>query len=91
MLKIMSYLLCVLSVLNDGYAKNFGQYGPVFEIAERNFLQVLFEKLNTSKKNGQMENLNEGLRERVAQRAARPLPTIVSKTTENRTFFFDPS
>lgn len=74
------------------HAKNLGTYGPTFEIAEPDLLQVIESKLSNLKKSGKLDALQKTWQQQAKQSVERPKPVShIRHTSKPRVFYFDPS
>jgi conjugal transfer pilus assembly protein TraW len=73
-------------------AEDLGVIGPTYEIAERDLVEVIKDKLRRMEKTGEMAKLNEEYKRRVVAGIERPKPVPGIKPTETaRTFYIDPT
>lgn len=73
-------------------AKDYGQVGTVFPIIEPDLLRVIEKKLMTMQAGGQIDAMNQRLRERTEAKVRRPDPVAgIEVATRARTWLYDPS
>ena len=73
-------------------AKDYGQVGTVFPVAEPDLLRVIEMKLKAMQANGQIDAMNQHLRTRTEAKVRRPDPVPgIEVATRARTWLYDPS
>ena len=73
-------------------AENLGVIGPVYGVAEPNLLEVILARLKKAEASGELARLEIAARTRVTRSITDPPAlTSVTRTTQARTFYFDPS
>lgn len=83
---LLSFITCAV------FAKDFGVRGPVYNIAEENLLHLIHRRLYILQQNGELEQMQEIVKEHVKQNIKRPEPVKgISKATENRAWTYDPT
>jgi conjugal transfer pilus assembly protein TraW len=74
------------------WAEDLGVIGPTYEIAERDLIEVIKDKLRRMEMTGEMEKRNEEYKRRVIEGIERPKPVLgISPTKTARTFYIDPT
>lgn len=73
-------------------AEDLGRFGPVYEIAEKDWLKHIEERLKAMEKSGEMTRMIEDKQKRMRAAAESP-PAVdaVMPTSKPRTFYYDPS
>lgn len=73
-------------------AKDYGVFGEVFDIAERDLIEQIKEKLQNLERNGTLKDLQQKIQGEVIKNAKTPKPlTNIANTEHPRTFEFDPT
>lgn len=73
-------------------AREFGQMGETFPIAEQDLLLVIETKLNQMQASGKFAALQQDMQQQAVHRVRRPTPVGgVSPASEKREWLFDPS
>lgn len=73
-------------------AEHVGVIGPVYEIAEPNLLDVILAKLRDAQSSGVLASLQQDAQRNAKRAIEDPAPVAsVTRTTQARTFFHDPS
>ena len=72
-------------------AKDFGQQGQVFVIIEDDLLQVIISKLNHLNQNGELQEHQRYIQNKVKERIIEPVANNLPETVKSREFFYDPS
>jgi conjugal transfer pilus assembly protein TraW len=76
----------------ESQTEDLGVYGAVFPIQEHSLLEVIQRKLQALKESGEMEAHQKSVAEKTKKKVMRPDPVDgVHKTTNPRTFTYDPS
>ncbi|MFZ5593758.1 MAG: type-F conjugative transfer system protein TraW [Pseudomonadota bacterium] len=89
-------VLCACAALAPAWAwaatGHLGVIGPVYPIAEEDFLKYIERKLQEAKRSGKLDALGKTMRDKTRERLE-TLPPLagVRTTTEPRSFTFDPS
>lgn len=74
------------------FAKDLGVYGETFPIEEKDFKEVIFEKLHLMQQSGEMDKLKEKFIRDVKAHAVRPASVKGLNLTEDpKTFYYDPT
>lgn len=85
-------LAVLLSFSNIATAKDLGVHGTIFEIKETNLLDLIRTKLHAMEASGEISLQQERMKEQAIATMETPPPVRgLSKTTEERSFYFDPS
>lgn len=71
-------------------AQDLGNYGKVFDVIERDIKEVILERLNRLKTDGNLEKLEQQLQEEVARKITRPKPVFLTSTRNPKTFYINP-
>lgn len=73
-------------------ARDYGQHGAVFPIAETDLLLAIERRLRSMEASGQIDAFNRQLADRTAERVGRPPPVVgITRATTTRSWAFDPS
>jgi len=82
----------IILVHSSVFAKDLGVYGETFPIEEKDFKEVIFEKLHLMQQNGEMDKLKEKFIRDVKAHAIRPSSVRGLTTTQMpQTFYYDPT
>lgn len=88
----MRLLLVLCLCINTGLAKDLGVHGSLYPIAEENVLDVIAQRLDVMQENGEIEKLQEKMKQKTQASVARPKSVFgIQKTTQAKTYLFDPS
>jgi conjugal transfer pilus assembly protein TraW len=91
MLKTLLALLLLLSS-NIAVAKDFGIQGVTYEIAEKDFLKELQEKLQEAQKSGKLAKFQDDVKKQMISSVNSPKAVEgITKATFAREWYFDPS
>lgn len=73
-------------------AKDYGQVGAMFPVMETDLLRTIELKLTALKASGQMDAMNERLRQRTEAKVRRPTPVPgIERAASPRSWLYDPS
>ena len=73
-------------------AMDLGAIGPIYEISEPHFLQMIERRLREKERSGELKRLQEQAQQRSVSSVTKPLPIAGLHPTETvRTFYFDPT
>ena len=73
-------------------ASDLGVVGPIYEIAERDLIEVMKERFRRLEQTGEMRKLEERYKAKVVEAVERPRPIPgITATQTARTFFVDPT
>lgn len=91
-----SFLFLVSSFLLlfhvSAFAENLGVIGDTFQIKERDFLEVIHEKLQKKKESGELARLEEEMKQTIRHRVENPRPILsVTKAEVGRVYYHDPT
>jgi conjugal transfer pilus assembly protein TraW len=87
-----SFALGIALTGSAASAKDYGQVGTVFPVIEADLLRVIELKLGALKASGQMDAMNQRLKERTEAKVRRPTPVAgIERATVARSWLFDPS
>lgn len=82
----------LLSSVSVVHARDYGQHGTVFPIAEPDFLRVIENRLRAAESSGETAAMNQRLVDRTKQMVRRPTPVAgISRATAPRSWLYDPS
>ena len=90
-------LLFVLALLSSSQVsaldiEDFGTRGHTFSIQEKSLLKVIEERLEAAEKSGKLWGMQRQFQKKVKHSVSNPRPVSgLSRTEQERTFFFDPS
>ncbi len=85
-------MLAGLMLLCQGTsAKNIGQYGQVFQVAEEDIRQIIMKRLEAMQQSGELVHLQREVEQRIAAHTIRPRPLTLSTTSTPETFRIDPT
>ena len=74
------------------HAENLGKIGPTYPIAERNFLDVIMERLRAKRDSGEIAKAEQLARTRATETIANPPPVPgLHRAEAARTYYFDPT
>lgn len=74
------------------YPRDLGVIGPVYPIAEQNLLDWIAQRLRAMQASGELQRLQDEAVRRGVDHVEHPAPVPgLSKATESRTFYFDPT
>ena len=77
---------------NGAGSQDLGVIGPVYEITEPSLLEVIHTRLHELDASGALARLQSESQTRITREIADPIPvTGIAKTTQARSFHFDPS
>lgn len=88
------YLWLLLLILDAGpaFTEDLGVIGPVHEIAERDLIEVILERLRAMESSGELNRLEDTYRKRVIAGIERPQPVDGIRPAESsRTHYIDPT
>lgn len=81
-----------LLVTCSAIADDLGTIGPVYDIAERDLIEVIKERLHKMQETGELSRLEEEYKRRVIEGIENPKPIPGIKPTEQaRTYYVDPT
>ncbi len=85
-------LICLAFILMSkiAIAHNLGNYGKVFDVKEHDIREVILERLNNLKNEGQLDKLESALQENVARRIIRPKSLLLTSTVNPKTYYVNP-
>lgn len=73
-------------------AEDLGVIGPTYEIAERDLIAVIQDRLRLMERTGDLARMQEDYKRRVIEGVEQPKPVLGIKTAETaRTFYIDPT
>lgn len=73
-------------------AEDLGRFGPVYDIAEKDWLKHIEERLKAMEKSGELQRMIEDKQKRMrAAVESPPAVEAVKSTSKPRTFYYDPS
>lgn len=73
-------------------AVDLGVIGPVYPIAEPNFLEWIVARLREKEASGELQRLQDAARQRAIERVNNPPPLAgITASDQARTFYFDPT
>lgn len=87
------YFLLLLLIFDTGsaFAEDLGVIGPIHEIAERDLIEVIQERLRFLEGNGELQKLEETYRQQVVSGIERPRPVAGIRPAESsKTYYIDP-
>ena len=89
---ILASLICLTLVPSFALASDLGVVGPIYEIAERDLIEVMKERFRRLEQSGEMRKLEERYKAKVVDAVERPrhIPGITATQTA-RTLFVDPT
>lgn len=89
---ILASLLCLTVVPAFALASDLGVVGPIYEIAERDLIDVMKERFRRLEQTGEMRKLEDRYKAKVVEAVEhpRPIPGITATQTA-RTYFVDPT
>lgn len=92
-MKLRSILIVAVTCVSlPAAARDYGQHGEMFPIAEPDLLLMIEQRLRKMEASGQIDAFNRDLADRTKQAARRPKPVAgITRTQETRSWTFDPS
>lgn len=94
MKKIILFLMILMLVLQTSFtlAKNLGMIGPLYPIAETDFLQWIHMRLQEKIQSGEFENWQVKQIQAIKNSADRPAPVIgLTPTMQTRSWLYNPT
>lgn len=89
---ILASLLCLTVVPAFALASDLGVVGPIYEIAERDLIEVMKERFRRLEQTGEMRKLEDRYKAKVVEAVERPRPIPgITPTQTARTYFVDPT
>lgn len=91
---VASALVGILAwtVATSARADDLGVIGPVYPIAEPNFLEWIVARLREKEASGELQRLQDAARQRAIERVNNPSPLAgITASDRARTFYFDPT
>lgn len=86
------FILSCISISLPVYAKNFGNIGQVYPIAEPDLLDFIETRLKQMEQNGELETIKKHMIEQTKKHAERPIPVSgITRTSVYAKREFDPS
>ena len=83
---------CALLAATPAAARDYGQVGTVFPVIESDLLRVIEMKLSALQASGQLDAMNQRLRERTEAKVRRPTPVPgIERASAPRSWLYDPS
>ena len=89
--KLFIGLLLGLGLSQTGIAKNIGNYGQVFSIAEEDIRDFIMRRLQFMDKSGELARAQHDIQQRVSAHFLRPTPLNLPTTTTPKRFHVDPT
>lgn len=83
--------LVVLFVCSNLTAKDFGQFGDVYEIQETDLLTDIEQKIKNKQASGELKQRHHQWRDEIQSRADEPLGAALPQATQYRSFAIDPT
>lgn len=91
-ISILASLLCLTVVPAFALASDLGVVGPIYEIAERDLVDVMKERFRRLEQTGEMRKLEDRYKAKVVEAVERPRPIPgITPTQTARTYFVDPT
>jgi conjugal transfer pilus assembly protein TraW len=88
----LALALCAALTASPVVGKDYGQVGTVFPVTESDMLRTIEARLNQLQSTGQIDAMNQKLRERTEAKVRRPTPVAgIERATEPRSWLYDPS
>jgi conjugal transfer pilus assembly protein TraW len=85
-------IFCLFLLVLGAQAEDLGTIGPTYEIAERDLIEVIKDKLLRMERTGDLARVQEDYKRRVVEGIERPKPLRGIRPTEAaRTFHIDPT
>lgn len=89
---IVLMLLVVHTSSSNAIAKEFGVHGEIFDIEEKDMLEVIHDRLNKLEKSGDLDKHYKSLRDKATNYVERPeVVKNINNTKSGRTWDFDPT
>lgn len=87
---LIASILC--AVIGNAGADDLGVIGPTYKITEKDLIDVIKDKLQSMKKNGQLDKLQDDYKKEVLNSVERPRAVAgITKTIVDRTHYVDPT
>lgn len=87
---VLSICLCLLAIYAQ--AEDLGTIGPTYDIAERDLIESIKDKLSRMERTGELARMQDEYKRRVVNSIERPKPIQGIRPTETaRTFYIDPT
>lgn len=84
--------ICLFLLAHGVHAEDLGIVGPTYEIAERDLIEVIKDKLSRMERTGELARMQDDYRRKVVGGIERPKPIPGIRPTETtRTFYIDPT
>lgn len=84
--------ICLFLLALGVHAEDLGTVGPTYDIAERDLIEVIKDKLSRMERTGELARMQDDYRRRVVDGIERPKPIPGIRPTETtRTFYIDPT
>lgn len=91
-MRIYGYLLAICLIAAPAHARDYGQQGALFPIAEPDLLEQIQRKLMALQASGATARLNEDLKRRTIAKVNRPAPvSSLGMASAVRSWAFDPT
>lgn len=92
-MRVSLFFAALLMILaRPALSEDLGVIGPMYEIAERDLIAVIQEKLRAMEDNGELQKVEESYRAKVIEGVARPRPVDGIKAVQSaRTYYIDPT
>jgi len=82
--------LLFLILTPSSYSKDFGRFGPVWEIAEPSILDMIKQRLGELESSGELESMKLEMQDKTRAYVARPRPVLgIREAKEQRQFWVD--
>jgi len=86
-----SFLVLAVTAATISYAKDLGQYGTSFKIAEPSMLEFIHAKLDEASKNGTIDKINKDFVKRVKKHVNNPTQINLTRTGKTKVFTYYPT
>lgn len=92
-MRVSLFFAALLMILaRPALSEDLGVIGPMYEIAERDLIAVIQEKLRAMEDNGELQKVEESYRAKVIEGVERPRPVDGIKAVQSaRTYYIDPT
>lgn len=72
------------------HAKSLGTLGQTFPVAEKSLLTLIYERLHTLQREGQLEEVEKAWVKKVESHVLRPTPVPLNRTNKTLTHYYTP-
>lgn len=87
---IIVIIMVLLAMTKSLRAEDFGVVGQTYEIAEKDAIEEIKEKLEIMAKSGELKEHEELIKERVSESVRKPKSLNLKRTEQERVFYYNP-